>query len=95
MQLDCNSWPGEDLRDDVPGLGDLIEPHKGVHFGHFAAQFLGKTLRHATADDQFLTRLPAHSTGFVRLKDRLDGFLLGRIDERASVHDQHIGVLGV
>ena len=53
-----------------------------------------KALRHAAAHDQLLVRPFPQPALLMRLKNRLDRFLLCRIDEGAGVHDQHIGLVG-
>ena len=83
------------MLDDFSGVGDLVEADEGVHLGHLAREFLRKTLRHAAADDQFLPGFLAQAALLVRLEDRLDGFLLRGVDERAGVHDEHVGVFRI
>ena len=85
---------GEQTRDDVAGLGDLVQTHEGIDFRQLFGQLGGKALRHAAADDQPLPRPAAREPAvLMRLEDRLDRFLLRGVDERAGVDDEHVGIL--
>ena len=87
---------GEDLLDERARIGDLVHADKSIHLGHFGGEFLGKALRHAPGDDQFLMRLfPAQPAVLMGFKDRADGFLLCRVDEGAGIDDQHIGCIRI
>src|SRR4029434_883898 len=61
--------------------------------GHFFSQFACKPLRHAAADDEFLTGRFVQATLLVRLQNRLDAFLFGGINERTGVDDENVGIL--
>ncbi len=81
--------------DDRPGVGHLVKTDEGVHLRHLCHQLLGKPLGHAPGDDQPLACPSAQPALLVRLEDRFDGLLLRRINKRAGVDDQHVGLLGI
>ncbi len=83
----------EDAPNDVASLRHLVQPHERIDFRQLLDQLAGKPLRHAAADDEPLARPALHSTLLMRLEDRFDGFLLRGVNERAGVHDQHVGIL--
>ena len=64
----------------------------GVHFRNVLLDFRAIALHQASGDDQFL-RL-AGDLVLRHLQDRVDRFLLGRIDKRAGIYHDHVGVFG-
>src|SRR5262249_25805489 len=64
-----------------------------VDLGEFVAQLVGVALGEAAGDDE----APARPTGLDarQLEDRVDRLLLGRADEGARVHDQHVRGVGI
>ncbi len=64
-----------------------------VHLGHRLGEFGGVALRETSRDDQPLAG-PA-LLYFRRLEDRVDRFLLRRLDKRARVHQQHLRLFGI
>ena len=62
----------------------------GVDFRNLFAQLVTIALAEAAGDDQALA-----GAGFLELgelENRVDRLFLRRIDERAGIHDQHIGL---
>ncbi len=47
----------ERLTDEMGNLADLIDAHKGIHFRQQFRQFVAKTLRQTTGDDQALAAI--------------------------------------
>ena len=74
---------------------DLIEPHEGVDLGQLDGEIGGIALGEAPSDDELLPRLGPVETAAMSLKDGPDAFLLGRIDEAAGIHQDHIGLVGL
>ena len=85
----------EYLANELPSVGNLVEPEEGVYFGERFGKVGGKALRHTAGDHQALARAFLHAPLFVGIEDGLDGFLLGGIDERAGVDDEYVGVVGI
>ena len=77
------------------GSLDLIEPHEGVDLGQLDGEIGGIALGEAPSDDELLPRLGPVETAAMSLKDGPDAFLLGRIDEAAGIHQDHIGLVGL
>lgn len=76
---------------DLGNLGQLIQADKRVHFRNQTRQLLGKTLRHAAGDDEFLAAVAfAQSPVAVCFKNGVYAFLVGRIDERTGVYNEHV-----
>ena len=70
----------------------MIEADEGVHLGHDAGQLGGEALRQTSGDDDFLAlSIRIAAAAVHRAEDGVDGFLLGHVDERAGVDDEHIG----
>ena len=71
----------------------LVQTDNGVNLGQIAAQLLRISLRQAASHDQ----CPALAgfTELVQLENRINGFLLGLVDEPAGINDQYIGLFGV
>ena len=61
-----------------------------VDLGNFFLQLVAIALGHAAGDDELAAGGLLLELG--HLEDRVDGFLLGAIDERAGVHHQHVGL---
>src|SRR6266404_2817860 len=74
-------------------LTHLVQSNERIDLRQLLAQLVRKPLRHTAAHDQFLIWSLAKSALLMRIENRIDRFLLGRIDERARVHDQHVGFL--
>ena len=85
----------EDLLHNRAKLAHLIESDERIDFRQLRAQFVREPLRHAAAHDQSLMWPLIKSALLMRAENRIDRFLLGRIDERTGVHHQHIGLLCV
>jgi hypothetical protein len=62
--------------------------------GQLLGQIRRETLRHAPGDDELLAGAALlHAAGLVGLEDVVDRFLLGRVDERAGVYDDDVGLV--
>ena len=68
-------------------------PSTRVDLGDLLLQLVAVPLGEAAGDDQ--PRAVAVALVLRHLEDRVDRFLLGRVDERARVDDEHLGVAGV
>ena len=71
-------------------LRQFIGANQRVHFRKLIANLIAIALHHASRHDQ-LPRLAGFLV-FGHLQNRVDGFLLGRIDEAAGVDHQDFGV---
>ena len=82
--------------DNGGDAGDLIEADEGIDVGHEVGQFLGKTLRKAAGDDDFLflAFFAAFFTCIDGVVDRSDAFLFRHVDERAGIDDEDVGEFG-
>ena len=75
-----------------PRIGDLVNADKRIHLGHLGGELLGKPLGHAPGDNQLLARLLfAKAPVLMGFENGIDGLLLGRVDERTGVHNEHVG----
>ncbi len=81
--------------DDFAKPGHLVEPDKGIDLGEFGSEIGGKALGHAAADDQLLARFFPKPALLVGMKNGIDGFLFGRIDEGAGIDDENIRLAGI
>ena len=82
------------LLNNLARLSHLIDAHEDVHLRQQFRQFIAKSLRQTAGHNQALVRV----RGFAelrRLQNRVHAFLLGRIDERASIDDHYIRLFGV
>ena len=86
--------PRHRLPHDVGDLRDLVDAHERIHFGKKLRQFVAKTLRQATGNNQPLTAIPRFAD-FRRFENRVHAFLLRGINERAGVYDHHVRLGGV
>src|SRR5262249_43564111 len=79
----CGSNGADDLR-------DLARTEDHVDLRNFLLQLVAIALRQATGDDE----APALTVLLVlrHLENRVDRFLLGRIDERAGIDDEDVGL---
>ena len=82
------------LTHDRPHLTHLIQADECIDLRKRLAKLRRKTLRHAAAYDQLLTRLFSQSPLLMRIENRIDRFFLCRIDEGAGIDHKHIGFLG-
>ena len=79
--------------DGVDDLLDLAGAEQGVDLRNLGAELVAIPLRHASGDHE-----PPALAGLLvlrHLQDGVDRFLLGLVDERARVDDEHIGFVGV
>ncbi len=76
-----------ELRDQ---LGQVPESQEEVDLGDRPLQLVTVPLDHAADGDERAE--PAGVFEACGIEQRVDGLFLGRVDERARVHDQHIGV---
>src|SRR6516162_6413531 len=60
---------------DFTCIGNLVKTHECVDLRNFIGQFGRKPLRHASTDNQFLTRSPPQTTFFVSAEDSLNRLL--------------------
>ena len=67
-----------------PGAEDRVD------LRNLRAQLVAIALRHAAGDDEALALAVLLELG--HLEDGVDRFLLGLVDERAGVDDEHVGV---
>ena len=90
--------PGRRLADDAgQHERDVIlarARHEGACLGQLGLEVLAVARRHAAGHDERGTPV-AHVRQVGRLEDRLEALLGGRLDERARVHHDGVGRLGV
>lgn len=82
------------LVNDFIDAFDLVHAHEGIDFRKQLREFLAKTLRQTTGNDQALAailRFP-HLGGF---EDGIDALFLRGVDEGAGVDDHDVGAGGV
>ena len=79
---------------DVCNLRDLVNAHERIHFGQEFGQFVTKTLRQTTGNNQTLAAM-LRFTHFRGFKDGVHAFLLRGINERAGVDNDGVGLRGV
>jgi len=74
-------------------LRDFASTQDSINLGNLCAQLLAVPLGQAARHDQAAAR----AVLFVlrQLENRVDRFLFRGIDERAGVHDEHVGASGV
>ena len=72
---------------------DFVGPDDGIDLGHVFPDIAAVALDQAAGHDQPLR--PADFLVLRHLQNRVDGFLLGRIDETAGVDDQDIRLIGM
>ena len=65
-------------------------PENGIDLGNLRAQLVAIALAQAAGDDQALAGARLLVLG--ELENRVDRLFLRRVDERARVHDQHVGL---
>ena len=71
----------------------MVGADKGVNFGHLRLQFVAVTLGQTAGHDEPLR--PAVLLEPHRIQDCLNGFLLGRFDKAAGIHDHRIRFTGI
>ncbi len=78
--------------DHLAGLRHLVQAEESVDLRQFRGKLFGKPLGHAAAHDQFLPRVLRQTPPLVRFQDGFDRFLFRRVDERARVDDEDVGI---
>ena len=86
----------EGLADDGGDVGDLVEADESIDFGKEAGKVFLKTLGEATGHDDFLLLTGGvFLAGVDGIDDGANRFVLGDIDKRAGVNDEHVGQFGI
>ena len=88
---------GIDLLDDRRDLGHLVQTDEGVDFVmQVAREIFREPLAHAARHDELLLLAALlQPLVLVHFEDVADRLLLGRVDERAGVDDDHVGLFGL
>jgi len=75
-------------------LRDLVNAHERIHFGQQFGQFITEALGQAAGNDEALTAI-FRRADFGGFEDGIHALLLRRVNERAGVDDDGVGLRGV
>ena len=76
-----------------PDLVQFVGADQGIHFRHVRLDIAAVALDEATGHHQALR--PPHFLVLGHFQNRIDRFLLGRVNKAAGVYDQDIGLIGM
>ena len=87
------AFPAQRFHDRCGQFRVLVYTEEHVDLGNLFQQVPGVTLAEAAGDHKYFAA-PGLLV-FSHIQDRVDGFLLGRIDKSAGIHQQDISLCGI